>query len=147
MKVVALWLLKLLVLVIALFYLEKTVDYAELSQTVYSLNHDALIIFFVISLLHRTIYAWRVCYIADFFASKGSLNLLHSFRALIFSELVSVVLPTSYSGEVARIFKLKEVEIGLKQASYIVFVDRLSGLFFFDPNQFISAYIIRTKFY
>lgn len=57
------------------------------------------------------------------------LSLKTSFRILLFSEFVSVIIPTTYSTEAVRLIKLSKCKLSLKQSSLAIIIDRITGLF------------------
>ncbi|TQV80219.1 lysylphosphatidylglycerol synthase transmembrane domain-containing protein [Aliikangiella coralliicola] len=116
---------------------------------VFSLFENIVIEFFVLfmlfSLFNRAFNAYRIKQIADILQRSNELGFFSSFRILLFSEFVSVVIPTTYSAELVRTFKLSQYNLSLKKTTLAILVDRSIGLLFLCIGTLVAFLVSNYK--
>ncbi|MEY8200985.1 MAG: lysylphosphatidylglycerol synthase domain-containing protein, partial [Colwellia sp.] len=93
-----------------------------------AINVSFFIIFMLVVFVHRVLTAWRVCLICRLVAPEHRLGLYSSLRIFIFSEFISVVMPSTYSADIVRVVKLSQHQLSLKQATLVLLLERAFGL-------------------
>jgi uncharacterized membrane protein YbhN (UPF0104 family) len=118
---------KWLTLFVACAYLFLFTDILDAFSLIENVDGSFFLLFMLFGISNRLLNAARIRQICSLFSKIHHLSLKISFRISLFSEFVSVLIPTSFSAEAIRIFKLSKCNLTLKQASLAVLIDRSIG--------------------
>ena len=113
----------------AIIYFFIYSDTLDIFILIKNINYFYLFLFLLMSFCNRAFNAYRIKPVVLCLFKSSVLSLKTSFRILLFSEFVSVIIPTTYSTEAVRLIKLSKCKLSLKQSSLAIIIDRITGLF------------------
>ena len=119
---------KWVILLVFLFFAFRYIDFEEMWASLQKFSVKSIILFSIVLLISRLLYAWRWQVIGKSVLKGKKGNLFFYFQSNTLAEFVSIVLPTSVSGEFVRVFKLNSKGNTSAQSTAVILIDRASGI-------------------
>jgi len=119
---------KWVILFVFLYFVFRYIDFDEMLSSLQKFSAGSIFLFLSFLLISRFLYAWRWLVIGKSLLKGEKSSLFFYFQSNTLSEFVSIVLPTSVSGEFVRVFKLNSKGNKSTQSTAVILIDRASGI-------------------
>ena len=118
------WLVLIVLLVIAFQY----IDFDEIRNTFQEFSVVSFILYLGVILISRFFYAWRWMLIGSGVLTQPKISLFYFYHANLLAEFVTIVMPSSITGEVTRVLKLNSKGNKTAASTAAILIDRAVGI-------------------
>jgi len=118
------WILLFAFFIIAFRYIE----FEKVKASLASFSPSSILLYVFSLLIGRFIYAYRWKLIGNSLLNQPKINLYIYFHANLLAEFISIVLPSSIGGEVARVLKLNDKGNKTITSTLTILIDRIIGI-------------------
>ena len=122
---------------VVIFYFFKQINFVDLEKIIYKLEYYNVAVLFIISLLMRFIWSLRYYILLK---QRIQINILDIIKQIFIVSFSNNFLPSAIGGDGIRIYFASKMGVSIKEASFIVILERIIGLFSISLIGLISSF-------